>query len=334
MRWFAFDYMNPNGHPVSGASPMQMEVQCQMFTFDCDPGDPLNRTVFARYKLINRGLERLDSTYFGLFTDFNIGNPNDDFFGCDTSRTVVFGYNGDAVDEGFYGAFPPYMGVDIFRGPLTQTGDEAKLSTVISVDTSALNSPVDFYGLLTGRSPGTWPPPASGINYPGNPTEPGNNSEVALGNTPGQRAVLSAYGPFSLLPGAVNEFFAGFFIASDFDELQNGSDLIQMHFDNCFNMGSICSAVLDAPDYGINTPAIRIFPNPVAGGVVQIESPEPIQQLRVWAPDGRLVQEYNYQDRASSLKIPVEQLLPGVYLLEARFQNGASRLGRLVRCVR
>jgi hypothetical protein len=334
MLWFSFHDLNPAGHPVSGGGILQMEVQCQMFSFECDPGDPLNRTVFTRYKLINRGLERLDSTYFGLFTDFNIGNPDDDFFGCDTSRSLVFGYNGDAVDEGFYEGFPPYMGVDLFRGPLNEIGEEARLSTVIQVDTNLLNSPLDFYGLLTGRSPGSWPPPASGINYPGNPTEPGTNSELALGNMPGQRAVLSAYGPFSLQPGAVNEIIAGFYFASDFDDLHYGSDLIQMYFDNCFNTGTMCSAVLDAPSYGNNTPAVRIYPNPVADGVVQIESPEPIQHLRIWTPDGRLVQEYQYQDRATSLQIPVEQLLPGVYFLETRHQNGASKLGKLVRCVR
>lgn len=44
--------------------PMQMEVQCQVFAFDCIEENPLRNAVFVRYKLINRALESITDLYW------------------------------------------------------------------------------------------------------------------------------------------------------------------------------------------------------------------------------------------------------------------------------
>ena len=56
-----------------------------------------------------------------MFTDFDIGNPEDDYVGCDVDRSTFYGYNGDSIDQnngaGFgYGAYPPYQGVSFLKG--------------------------------------------------------------------------------------------------------------------------------------------------------------------------------------------------------------------------
>ncbi len=44
-----------------------------------------------------------------IVADPDIGNPNDDYIGCDTTRKLGFCYNGDNFDS-VYGANPPAFG--------------------------------------------------------------------------------------------------------------------------------------------------------------------------------------------------------------------------------
>jgi len=117
---------NGNVHTESAADPIQMEVQVQAFAYSTN--DELNNMTFQRYKLINRAQERIDSTFFALWVDADLGCSEDDYIGCDTSRSLMYVYNTDAVDGSTgdnctggvatYGDEIPYLGVDYFRGPL------------------------------------------------------------------------------------------------------------------------------------------------------------------------------------------------------------------------
>jgi hypothetical protein len=110
-----------NTHTESGAEPIGMEIRAQAFAFNSD--DQINDMTFYNYELINRGTQTLFNTYFGIFVDGALGNPNDDFVGCDVNRGLAYNYNGNAFDGsgplGFlgYGANPPAVGVDFFEGP-------------------------------------------------------------------------------------------------------------------------------------------------------------------------------------------------------------------------
>ena len=76
--------------------------------------------TFYNYELINRGSLTLFNTYFGFFTDGALGDPFDDYVGCDVNRGLAYYYNGnnfDADNAGFkgYGDSPPAIGVDFFE---------------------------------------------------------------------------------------------------------------------------------------------------------------------------------------------------------------------------
>jgi hypothetical protein len=78
--------------------------------------------TFYNYELINRGTQTLFDTYFGFFTDGALGNPTDDYVGCDVNRGLAYYYNGNNFDANFagykgYGNSPPAVGVDFFEGP-------------------------------------------------------------------------------------------------------------------------------------------------------------------------------------------------------------------------
>ena len=114
--------MNDKGniHTESQGEPIGMEIRAQAFAFATN--DEVNNMTFYNYELINRGTQTLYDTYFGVFVDGALGDPFDDYVGCDVTRGLGYFYNGDAVDadnQGFYGygANPPAAGVDFFEGP-------------------------------------------------------------------------------------------------------------------------------------------------------------------------------------------------------------------------
>lgn len=117
-----------NTHTVTNGTPIRMEVQVQAFGYTTN--DQINDMTFYRYKLINRALLSIDSTYFGMWVDPDLGCSQDDFIGSDTSRSLMYVYNQDELDGDSgcdctdQGSPPTYcdevpiLGVDYFRGPL------------------------------------------------------------------------------------------------------------------------------------------------------------------------------------------------------------------------
>ncbi len=117
-----------NSHTNTNGRPIRMEVQVQAFAYATN--DQINDMTFYRYKLINRAVTPIDSTFFGMWVDPDLGCSEDDFIGCDTSRSLMYVYNQDELDGdsgcdcSTGGGAPTYcdevpiLGVDYFRGPL------------------------------------------------------------------------------------------------------------------------------------------------------------------------------------------------------------------------
>ena len=123
---------NGNIHAESRGDAIQMEVQVQAFAYATN--DELNDMTFQRYKLINRAIEDIDSTFFAMWVDPDLGCHTDDYVGCDTSRSMAYVYNIDAVDGQVGCTCPlgvdtyceeiPILGVDYFRGPQRYIEDD------------------------------------------------------------------------------------------------------------------------------------------------------------------------------------------------------------------
>ena len=78
-----------NAHRESGSDKiLQMEVQVQAFAYVSN--DDINSMTFQRYKLINRSIERLDSTYFAMWVDPDLGCYTDDYVGCDVDVSYSY----------------------------------------------------------------------------------------------------------------------------------------------------------------------------------------------------------------------------------------------------
>lgn len=344
MLWFTFHDQTP--HTQSLANRLDVEVQATVFSYGClEPDNPLNNTVFVHYKLISHNVEHTDDMFFGAFTDFDIGNPNDDFMGCDTSRNLIFAYNGDAVDEGAYGTTAPAMALQMLRGPLSQFGEELSLAHIMPFEQgSGINgtpqNAVEYYRLLTGSRRDGVPLEAFGSNYPGDPNDPNSDSEVSAGNAPGDRRVVSSYGPFRLQPGAVNEIILGYTYTQspDATPLQNvadmygRADIVQAYFDNCFeNFQQSCSPVISATDEfsgaGFD---MKVMPNPAINEVLVQLSDAKAQRLVLYDVIGKKVMEVLPNNRTSEWRLSVGHLPAGMYWLKVQDEHGAFATTPLV----
>jgi hypothetical protein len=121
--------MNDKGniHTETGGDPLGMEIRCQAFAFATN--DEVNNMTFYNYELVNRSTQTLYDTYFGVFIDAALGDPFDDYVGCDVSRGLAYCYNGNSYDAdngGWkgYGANPPAAGIDFFEGPYLDNDNE------------------------------------------------------------------------------------------------------------------------------------------------------------------------------------------------------------------
>lgn len=335
--WFSFHDVGP--HTQSGGEPLHLEIHAQMFGYDCPEGSPANRTIYVAYKLINRDTVPLDSAYFGLFVDFEIGNGADDFIGCDTARQLIFAYNGDPIDEGGFENTPPVMAIDLLRGPYrffqTPSGNdtlaELRMGHFVPVDAAGLTSPHAYYNLLAGRQANGTPFPNNGLLYPGDPLNPSAWSELSAGNTPGERKALASFGPFTLLPGAVNEIIVGYTwmrkapdggVADNLALLGPTMDIVQGLFDLCYDLEFLGEC---PPSVAVAEPLptdrrLAVAPNPAADRV-HVSLPTGATVLRVYDVQGRLLRSEALSDLAE-LDLDVQGWPAGLYLIAVQGAGG------------
>ncbi len=103
-----------------GSDPIGLEFQTTVFGFNRP--NFLKDVVFKKYLIINKSTTQLDEMYFGYWSDDDLGDPGDDYVGCDTLLNLGYTYNGDNNDGGgtgaTYGTPPPAVGHIFVQGPI------------------------------------------------------------------------------------------------------------------------------------------------------------------------------------------------------------------------
>lgn len=283
--WWVFNDKG-NIHSETGAAAIGLEIQAQAFAFSTN--DEINNMTFYRYKIINRSTVSMTNTYFGQWTDADLGAFDDDYVGCDVPRGLGYTYNGDQNDGssalptiGTYGANPPAIGMDFFEGPLADPGDgidndrdgtidEPGELIIMSKfvyynnDFTIIGNPENathYYNYLSGfwkdGSPFTFGGNAYGGSTPCNYMFPGDTdpdnptlwSEASVNNTPFDRRMMQSAGPFTLTPGAVNYITVGAVWA----RAANGGPLASVALmrttdDKAQRLFDNCFRTLDGPD--------------------------------------------------------------------------------------
>jgi hypothetical protein len=132
-------------------NPLGIEVHQTVFGFASS--GLLGNILFIRYKVINKNPQGkiLDSIYFSVWADPDLGEYTDDLVGCDVSaaasgypktppegRNAGYVYNNGPDRQ--YGPNPPTFLIDFFQGPFVHTGNSTDTAfnirgPVLGVDT-------------------------------------------------------------------------------------------------------------------------------------------------------------------------------------------------------
>jgi hypothetical protein len=244
--WWVFNDVG-NSKTETNSNPIGLEIRAQAFAFNTT--NDVNFMTFYKYQVINRSSNELDSTYFGVWCDPDLGNASDDYVGCDVGLGLGYCYNGDPDDDGGggYGLNPPAVGIDFFQGPLADPGDgvdnnkdgrtdepgeQITMSRFVyyeNVNNVPNGNPAvtdDYYEYLSGSwldgAPITYGGNGKGIGggatttpceymFPGT-TDPKFSTPwtmVTAGIQPTDMRWLQSAGIFTLQPGAVNYITTG-----------------------------------------------------------------------------------------------------------------------------
>jgi hypothetical protein len=142
---------------------------------------------FLKWDIINKNTVRWDSTYMAVVADPDIGFPDDDYIGCDTTRNMGYCYNASNMDgdgNGItYGADPPAMGfvllncgrLNIRMNSLTYFTNTSTGGPICEKDPNG--QPLQAFYMLQGLKndrtpwviPNTTPPQTTKFCYSGDP---------------------------------------------------------------------------------------------------------------------------------------------------------------------
>ncbi len=102
-------------------NPQGIDIRQTVWAYSTS-GD-LGDIIFIRYSIVNRGTVAnvIDSVYFGVWADPDLGDYLDDLVGSDRALNAGYVYN-DGADAQF-GANPPTFLIDFFQGPWEFTND-------------------------------------------------------------------------------------------------------------------------------------------------------------------------------------------------------------------
>ncbi len=246
MIWWVYNDKGGTHTAYPGGEPIGLEIHALAFAFKS--AAEINSMTFYKYRVFNRASSPLIDTYFGVFTDSDLGNPQDDYVGCNMAivdpdgpsgpllpkpRSFGYTYNGDPTDEDGvslgYGPGPPVFGIDYFRGPKDSSGNELPMTTFMFFTNAAVpgensdpRNATELYRYLRGLwadgrilaygEPTGRAAPGQGdpclYAFPGN-TDPNGRANWVETATPGDRRMVQSSGPFVLAAGAVNEVIIG-----------------------------------------------------------------------------------------------------------------------------
>ena len=245
--WSACNDADPTKHTNNAAGTEPLGVEVQQSTFAYARGGALGNTIFMKFKFINKGGNRLDSTYVSLWADPDLGDAGDDLVGCDTALSLGYCYN-SGVDA-IYGAAPPAVGFDFFQGPIVarrsdrfglflrrsgtramkKLGMTAFSKYINGEDPQAARRPMVYEGLSQSCRVRWYLPlipngDTTTFVFAGDP----QTADGWLDTSPADRRFMMTSGPFTMEPGDSQEVVAAVLVGQGTDPLNSIGALKQL----------------------------------------------------------------------------------------------------------
>lgn len=124
------DGVDPALRRFNDVDPQGIEIRQSVFAFNSK--GVVGNMIFLRYSLLNTGTvsDVLDSVYFGVWADPDLGDYNNDFVGSDAPQSssgypkadtagLDAGYVYDNGPDGVFGVNSPTFLIDFFQGPIS-----------------------------------------------------------------------------------------------------------------------------------------------------------------------------------------------------------------------
>jgi len=112
---------------IFGCPPIGLELQITIWGY-ARLNSALNEMLFQRYRLINKSGFPIDSMFIGKWADQDLGSFTDDYIACDSTRDMIYIYNGRSIDTeaATFSIAPPAFGYSLLQGPaITAPNDTA-----------------------------------------------------------------------------------------------------------------------------------------------------------------------------------------------------------------
>jgi hypothetical protein len=228
MLWSVFNDADLGLHTArpGGTAPLGVEVRQTTFAYD-DPG-PLGRVVFLKYEILNQGSNLLQDLLVSLWSDPDVGGPNDDLVSCDPVQGLGLAYNATNNDL-TYGFDPPAVGFDLLYGATAPGGGGGGLRSFVKfVNGTDPTSAAESYNWMSGHFPDGSPiiDPTTGLptNYMvwGNPIA----GTGWIDSGPADRRMMLTSGPLTLAPGQSTEVVFALIVGQGADRLGSVARLV------------------------------------------------------------------------------------------------------------
>lgn len=344
--WWIFNYSS--SLELAGSLPLNVEVRVMAYAYASD-NDAINNTTFYDVQIVNRAITSLDSTYFSLWVDPDLGCYTDDFVGCIPEEKMAIIYNEDAVDGSIgcncdqgistYCENIPMMAIKLIKGFSDQNGDDLGLSSFIIYgyglppNQSVPNNASEYYNLMTAH----WLDGSSMLDPQGNPTNfqyPGSPADenawsMCSANLPqGDHRMLMNFGPFRLNPGESNSMTFAVIGVEDVEYPCPATDQISGAASEVCDFYNILNK---QNEIYLPENAVTFSPNPMTDqSVLSLKSSKlTINELALYTSEGRLLL-HQQNLHTKSYNIEGTSLPSGIYLYKVICEDGRIAVGKFV----
>lgn len=341
--WCVFnDEGAENIHGSSFGQPVHAEIQLTVWAFSDSSNPLINNTLFTSHRIINRSSTPLDSCFWGMWADFDLGCYTDDYIGCMPSQDAFFVYNQDAidgsVDSACVGDIPTFAG-----HPPVQTASflNRTMDKFICYNrpypgnpppgTIEPEQPNEYYHLLTGSWRDATPLTKGGNGYnpssnmftdyafPDLPSDPNGWSMCAANLPYGDRISLGVHQIGQWLPGQVEEIAMSWTVhyvpdgICETGSISSDLETLRTWYNNGFaDIASPLGSVMTGSDAGVH-----IFPNPATNLLILQYNDPKVHTIHLYSINGQCVQTLNTFGN-TQMELNISQFHPGLYLIQMR----------------
>jgi len=331
-------YLIYNDDNSTDTNKLGLEYHLMYYQFASS--DCINNTTFINLTIYNRSNTNYHNFKVAQHNDFDIGGATDDFVGCDSTRNLIYGYNGDPIDDAGtslkYGANPPAFGVKQLNQPM----EVAIYYNVNSGYAGIPYTPNDYWNYMNAKwKDGThFTYGGYGYNgsistnyiFSGNPYTQTGWTEASANHLPNDKRMVTCTGGGTLGSGqtvcidyAIIYSRSGGDYLANVNTLFNVADSVQTFYDGLPYSCPAGSIVLNTEELAsYNT--FSVYPNPNNGSfTINFDGK---YNLIVYSINGELMTSKNNLSYQSNINL---DLTSGLYIIQVE-QNGKMYYNKMV----